>query len=132
MYPVVTADSDEAPQLLNDSCAMRDRPVSMDLFLPPSDSTLNRVGYLAERCVVVSVVGSLKEDANVAGFLASCFKDEAAHRRLWRQRRLLDGRLLITTPAGNDSLYKRTLLRRSSFRVDDWIEEGVLEFIFNL
>ncbi|WOK94461.1 hypothetical protein Cni_G03163 [Canna indica] len=106
------------------------------VFLPPSEATLDRSRYLAERCVVVSVKGYLEKEADIAGFLASCFRDAAKHQRLWRQRLLPGGRFFITTPAGFDSYYKRTLIERchfcwlgASLRVVDWIEEEAFECV---
>ncbi|WOK98973.1 hypothetical protein Cni_G07685 [Canna indica] len=108
-------------------CVSEGRPVSVELYLPPTDATLNRGGFLAERCL-----------ADVTGFLASCFSDEAVHRHHWKQRALPDGRLLISTPAGYDSYYKRTLIKRGCFRwgavtlsATKWVDKGEMEFVPN-
>ncbi|WOK97562.1 hypothetical protein Cni_G06270 [Canna indica] len=83
---------------------------------------------------LVTIRGALEAEADVAGFLASCFRDVSSHRRYWRQRSLPDGRLLITTAPDPSSYFKRSLIRRRTFQwgdaslsVDDWVEDEVYD-----
>ncbi|WOL18624.1 hypothetical protein Cni_G27421 [Canna indica] len=88
------------PLSVAERCDTRNRPETIDLFLPPSDQTISRAGYLAERCVLVSVQGSLGGSEDIAGFLASDLHDEEVHRRWWKQRRISANHFIVTTPAG--------------------------------
>ncbi|WOL07357.1 hypothetical protein Cni_G16097 [Canna indica] len=80
--------------------------------------------------MLVTARGQLHQQADVVGFLARQFHDNRQHLQHWKQRKMADGRFLITTPEAEGSYYKRCLIYSAQIQwnhvmlqIDDWKQD---------
>ncbi|WOL09020.1 hypothetical protein Cni_G17773 [Canna indica] len=106
------------------------RPSSVLAYLPNASETAESSKYLATRCVVVVVHGQMHQDLDLVPFLARQFGNSRCYLNKWRQRKLLDGRFLVTT---RDSRFKRRLLHLGQlkwnhllFTFANWLRDQIL------
>ncbi|WOL13310.1 Gag-Pol polyprotein [Canna indica] len=132
-----TTPSSSSPSgSLPERSSMADRLESIRAFIPNSRATEEKAAFMSERCLLVTVQGQLHPKADLAGFLARQFAKYRWHLHLWEHRRLADGRFLITSPATDDSYYKRRLLRTKRILwnhvmliIDNWKHEDSYELV---
>ncbi|WOK94744.1 hypothetical protein Cni_G03449 [Canna indica] len=82
-----------------------------------------------------TVQEEVHHDVDLAGFLALQFRNAHLHGHQWRQRRLPDGRLLVTTPATHDGFYKRRLLQTRRIRWNHLllhIKDGMCDDVYSV